>query len=89
MTTRVVNTHEAKSRLSELIREAEQGHDVIIARNGQAVAKLVPWPPVRPARTAGAWAGQVQRTGDDIGADDDIAALFDRSVDQPLDQQQP
>jgi prevent-host-death family protein len=89
MPTRVVNTHEAKSRLSELIREAEQGHDVIIARNGQSVAKLIPWPPVRPARQAGAWAGQVERAGDDIGPDEDVAALFSESVDQPVEQPRP
>ncbi len=29
---RIVDTHEAKSRLSELIREAEQGHDSPLRR---------------------------------------------------------
>jgi prevent-host-death family protein len=48
MPTRIVNTHEAKSRLSELIREAEQGHDVIVARNGHPVAKIIAWPPAHP-----------------------------------------
>lgn len=83
MTTRIVNTHEAKSRLSELVRAAERGDDVLIARNGEPVAKIIPWPPARPARQAGGWAGAVRRRGaDDIGPDDDIAAMFDESADQ-------
>lgn len=40
MTTHVVNTHEAESRLSELIREAEEGAEVIVARNGRPVASF-------------------------------------------------
>jgi|TARA_B100000315_G_C14303088_1_gene462764 prevent-host-death family protein len=35
-----VNMHEAKSRLSELVRLAEQGETVIVARNGQPVVEL-------------------------------------------------
>jgi len=83
MTTRRVNTHEAKSRLSELIREAELGHDVLIARNGQTVAKIIPWPPARPSRQAGAWAGEVRRTADDVGPDPDVTALFVESAESP------
>jgi prevent-host-death family protein len=84
MTARIVNTHEAKSRLSELIREAEQGHDVIVARNGRPVAKIIPWPPARPERSAGTWHGQVEYHADEIGSDDDLVELFDRSSSTPL-----
>ena len=80
MVTRVVNTHDAKSRLSELIREAEQGVEVIVARNGHPVAKIVPWRPERPARVPGAWAGRVHGSGDVVAPDDDIVALFDESA---------
>ena len=37
-----VNVLEAKNRLSELIRSAEAGEDVIIANRGRAVVRLVP-----------------------------------------------
>ncbi len=83
MAPHVVNTHEAKSRLSELIREAEAGREVIVARNGQPVAKIIPWPPARPTRTRGAWVGQVRHDGDDVGPDPDVAALFDESAAGP------
>lgn len=50
-------THEAKSRLSELIRDAEAGVDVIVARNGHPVAMIVPWPGRQGVRVPGAWSG--------------------------------
>ena len=37
-----VNVHEAKTHLSRLLAQVEAGEDVVIARNGQPVAKLVP-----------------------------------------------
>jgi prevent-host-death family protein len=83
MVSRVVNTHEAKSRLSELIREAEQGHDVIVARNGQPVAKIIPWPPARPERSPGTWQGRVEYHTDEVGSDADVVELFDRSASSP------
>ena len=83
MSTQVVNTHEAKSRLSQLIRDAEAGNEVILARNGQPVAKIIPWPPARPERVAGAWAGRVTAGPDLVGSDPDVLALFD---DAPGDQ---
>jgi prevent-host-death family protein len=81
MTTRIVNTHEAKSRLSELIRAAEEGVEVILARNGQPVARIVPWRSPRPSRTPGAWRGEVSYRGDIVGPDDEVAAIFAESAD--------
>ncbi len=84
MTTKLVNTHEAKSRLSELIRDAERGVEVIVARNGRPVAKIIPWPPARPERTPGAWAGRIDYHADIVGTDDEITELFDASARDPL-----
>jgi len=36
-----VNMHEAKTRLSQLVEKAEQGEEVLIARGGKPVARLV------------------------------------------------
>jgi len=84
MTSRVVNTHEAKSRLSELIREAEEGVEVIVARNGQPVARIIPWRPARSVRVAGAWAGRVSYHEDVVGSDAEIVAMFDESAEADL-----
>jgi prevent-host-death family protein len=35
-----VNMHEAKSSLSQLVKKAEAGEEILIARNGVPVARL-------------------------------------------------
>lgn len=43
-----VNTHEAKSRLSELLARVEKKHEsIVICRNGSPVAELMPWSKTR------------------------------------------
>jgi prevent-host-death family protein len=37
-----VNVQEAKTRLSQVLAAAERGEDVVIARDGKPVARLVP-----------------------------------------------
>jgi prevent-host-death family protein len=37
-----VNMHEAKIRLSELVKVAQSGGDVVIANRGEPVVRLVP-----------------------------------------------
>lgn len=54
----IVNTHEAKSRLSELIRRAMDGEEVIVARNGEMLVRIVPWTQHRP-RVPGLLEGQI------------------------------
>lgn len=39
---RAVNLHEAKTHLSELVVAAEAGEEIIIARAGRPVARLMP-----------------------------------------------
>lgn len=84
MSTLVVNTHEAKSRLSALIRAAEEGDEVILARNGRPVARLVPWTTSAPTRSPGAWSGRFEVPDDVVGSDPDVIEMFDRSADSAL-----
>jgi prevent-host-death family protein len=37
----IVNMHDAKTRLSELVAAAERGEEVLIARNGEPAARLI------------------------------------------------
>jgi len=37
-----IGTHEAKTRLSELLAKVRQGHEFLITNRGQPVARLVP-----------------------------------------------
>jgi prevent-host-death family protein len=43
---KIVNIHEAKTHLSRLIRTVEAGEEVVIARGGEPVARLVRVDPV-------------------------------------------
>jgi prevent-host-death family protein len=54
-----VNVHEAKTHLSRLLAEVEAGQDVVIARNGKPVAKLVPYTP-KGKRQFGSMAGLIE-----------------------------
>jgi prevent-host-death family protein len=38
----VVNVHDAKTHLSRLLERAERGQEIVIARAGRPVARLVP-----------------------------------------------
>lgn len=54
-----VNEHEAKSRFSDLLSRVENGEEVVIARAGRPVARLVPLAKRQHRRVPGAWRGRV------------------------------
>lgn len=60
---KIVNMHEAKTTLSQLVSEAEAGEEVILARGGKPVVKLIP---IRAAkrRRLGLWKGKVRMSRD-------------------------
>ena len=55
----VVNVHEAKTQLSRLLARAEAGEEVVIARNGTPIARLVPYENRLGIRRFGAMKGLV------------------------------
>jgi prevent-host-death family protein len=57
--TEVVNMHQAKSSLSRLVERALAGEDVVIARNGEPLVRLVPIPKKREPRVPGRMKGQI------------------------------
>lgn len=76
---RQVNLYEAKTHLSELVEQAAAGHEIVIAKAGEPMARLVSLaPPVRPLRTPGRWKGQIWIADDfDAPLPDDILAAFE------------
>ncbi len=54
-----VNVHEAKTHLSRLLEAASRGEDVVIARNGEPVARLVPYSTARRAPGAARGRGRL------------------------------
>jgi prevent-host-death family protein len=72
-----VGMHEAKTRLSQLVERAEAGEEIVIARNGTPVARLVPIAATNSlAALHGALRGQVHIADDFDELPDDIAAAF-------------
>jgi prevent-host-death family protein len=66
--------HEAKTKLSQLVERAEAGEDIVIARNGKPVARLVPIAATASlASVRGAWRGRVTIADDFDELPDDIA----------------
>ena len=64
---KTVNMHEAKTHLSRLVEAAAAGEEIIIAKSGKPVARLVPLGLPSEPRTPGALKGRV-RIGDDFDA---------------------
>ncbi len=62
-----VNVYEAKTRLSALLRRVAAGEEVVIARAGKPVARLVPVAPPPGPRTPDT-ARESIRIGDDFDA---------------------
>ena len=73
-----VNIHQAKTQLSRYVDQAAQGEEIIIARAGKPVARLVALEPVSPqARQLGLGAGRFHLPDDfDALAREEIADLF-------------
>lgn len=73
-----VNVHEAKTHLSKLLERVEAGEEVIIARAGQPVARLIAF--ARPGKRAlGLDAGQGFIAPDfDAPLPDEVIADFER-----------
>ncbi len=63
----VINMHQAKSTLSQLVKQAEAGAEILIARNGKAVARLTCIEVPKPALPWGALRGKM-RMADDFEA---------------------
>ena len=71
--------HEAKTHLSRLVDEAAAGEEIVIAKSGRPVARLVPIDPVlRPRRVFGQMKGKIWIADDfDAPLPDDLVDLFE------------
>lgn len=74
---KTVNLYVAKTHLSRLVDEAAAGQEVVIAKAGVPMARLVPFRRARPARRPGGSKGRI-RIGRDFDAPlpDDLLRAF-------------
>lgn len=59
-----VNIHEAKTHFSKLINQALHGEEIIIARGGEPLIKLVPYVEEKRERKGGQFLGLIQISED-------------------------
>ncbi|HYW97749.1 MAG TPA: type II toxin-antitoxin system Phd/YefM family antitoxin [Candidatus Elarobacter sp.] len=75
---KAVNTHEAKTQLSRLLRRVAAGEEITIANRGIPVARLVPVLTGKPMRELGVY-GDTVKIADDFDAPlpEEILDLFE------------
>jgi prevent-host-death family protein len=68
-----VNISEARTRLSELVDRAAEGCDIVIARAGRPIARLVAFRPPKAVRESGRMRGRIRIARDfDVPLPDDL-----------------
>ena len=72
-----VNIHQAKTHLSRLVEQVEAGEEIVIARAGRPVARLVPYRARTQPRQPGAWKGRVQLAPDFDETDPSLLDAFE------------
>lgn len=76
----VSNLYEAKTNLSQLVDRAAAGEEIIIAKNGVPLARLVPLRTQTTPRQPGGWEGRVTISDDfDAPLPADLLAAFGAS----------
>jgi prevent-host-death family protein len=79
-----VNTHEAKTRLSRLLRRVAAGEEITIANRGVPVARLVPVAAEGTTRKLGFFRGQMTIPDDfDAPLPEDILDAFEGKTRRP------
>lgn len=71
-----VNIYQAKTQFSRLLERVEAGEEIVIARAGRPVARLVPYARRSGKRIPGAWRGKVHMADDFDELPDDLLAAF-------------
>ena len=75
--TRTANIYEAKTHFSKLVEEVERGGEIIIARAGRPVARLVPLAENAQPRVPGVLKGRIKIADDfDAPLPDDYVDAF-------------
>ncbi|GEL17305.1 type II toxin-antitoxin system Phd/YefM family antitoxin [Pseudonocardia asaccharolytica] len=76
-----VNVYEAKTHLSRLLERVEAGEEIVIARNGRPVARLVPAQRTAPRREPGSLRGRIWVAPDfDEPEEDLVDAFYEGSI---------
>ncbi|GAA3734199.1 prevent-host-death family protein [Spinactinospora alkalitolerans] len=67
---------ETDVQLADLLQDVESGHDVVLNRHGEPVAKVIPLRPTPRRPGPGLWKGKVRIADDFDELDDETLAAF-------------
>jgi prevent-host-death family protein len=81
--TTTLNLYEAKTQLSKLVERAAAGEEIVIAKAGKPMARLVPLTPPKRLRKPGALKGKVWMADDFDEWPEDILASFEAGLEPP------
>jgi prevent-host-death family protein len=73
---RTVNVHAAKTHLSSLLEDVQNGEEVIIAKAGKPIARIVPIGEARKPRQPGTMRGKFWAAPDAWDPDPELERLF-------------
>ena len=73
----MLNVHAAKTNLSKLLARVALGEEIVIAKGGVPVARLIPFASVAPARALGVYAGKVWMSDDALEAPEWLLDAFE------------
>jgi len=75
---KIINIYDAKTQLSRLLREVAAGEDIVIAKDGMPLARLVPYQQEGKVRELGFARGRIKVSDDfDAPLPPDLLEEFD------------
>ena len=72
----IANIYDAKTNFSQLINQVIAGEEIIIAKAGKPVAKMVAYKEKKQLRKPGYWEGKIWISPDFDEEDEEINAMF-------------
>ncbi|MGE9267422.1 MAG: type II toxin-antitoxin system Phd/YefM family antitoxin [Verrucomicrobiales bacterium] len=79
-----INIHEAKTHLSKLLERVAGGEELVIAKAGKPMAKLVPYVEEGKARVPGVLAGQVFEEAGCWESDEEALDGYDELLEESI-----
>lgn len=73
---KIINIQAAKTHLSRLVEEAAAGEEIIIAKAGKPMVKVIPYKPAKKRRVGGQLKGQIWESPDCWEPDEELIRSF-------------
>lgn len=71
---KVINIQAAKTHLSRLVEEAAAGEEIILAKAGKPLVRIVPYTPAKAVRKGGQLRGKIWESADAWAPDAELTA---------------